>query len=826
MSFQNDRLHSSKSNLKPKKTLAVFLYHPTVEIKGRQSVKPHHGKFLDEIAHLFGRVYLIAPYWYENQLPAWMQKHGLMYNYILRSSEVYIVKGLSSKASYPFRFFQQLYYFLKSDEVLFFTPALAPIVFGILANIVGKPYYAYVAIDLEAFFAERFRSKWIGILLGGLLAWVIGRSRGVLATGSGNLTRFQTKTRTLRVSPLLSFDPVILQKKPNPLKQLSHEEKTISDSAFGNESEQVVENTNKIILLYIGPIVPRKNLHSLIEAVTQTVNLASDSDQGKKQRKEEYFLNVVGNISDEHSDYGNQCLKDLKELEKSGNAKYWGYVRDTDLLQEIIESSHYLVLPSESEGFPKVVYEAMAGKCVPILTRLPSYSDFIVENQNAIFMNGSTAQDILLALRQVDESLWGQIADNNTELLERVLKESTAKQFSTLRKKKLAYLSTSTIPSLAANSVHVMKMAQALTQENYEVTLYAPLINLSQINATKHEASIWSHYGIRQKFSLKLLLSLPKLKLFDYSVLSVIWAKWIQPVDLVWTRSFPIALVSVVLGVPVILEMHRPLKSKGWIRKKLLRHCIASSNLIRLVVISEALRERYLDIFKKLGQRSNIYKIFVSHDGVDLEAFDHAKPLSSIQHGDDAPLGKSRLRVGYSGHLYAGRGIELLLEVALALPEVDFVFLGGRSSDVKKYQELARNKKIKNAFFMGFLPNAELPSALKAMDILVMPYQKELSVSGQKSEFSNTSSWMSPMKLFEYLACERAIVSSDLPVLREILDESCAVFCDPESKEQWIEAIQKLATDLTERNRIAVNAYAKVKHFTWRNRVRDVLQDV
>ena len=33
------------------------------------------------------------------------------------------------------------------------------------------------------------------------------------------------------------------------------------------------------------------------------------------------------------------------------------------------------------------------------------------------------------------------------------------------------------------------------------------------------------------------------------------------------------------------------------------------------------------------------------------------------------------------------------------------------------------------------------------------------------------------MKMFEYMAAGRAIVSSDLPVIREVLNERNAVFC-------------------------------------------------
>ena len=48
------------------------------------------------------------------------------------------------------------------------------------------------------------------------------------------------------------------------------------------------------------------------------------------------------------------------------------------------------------------------------------------------------------------------------------------------------------------------------------------------------------------------------------------------------------------------------------------------------------------------------------------------------------------------------------------------------------------------------------------------------------------------MKMFEYMAAERAIITSDLPVIREVLNESNAVFCPPDEVDAWKTAIEGL----------------------------------
>ena len=69
-----------------------------------------------------------------------------------------------------------------------------------------------------------------------------------------------------------------------------------------------------------------------------------------------------------------------------------------------------------------------------------------------------------------------------------------------------------------------------------------------------------------------------------------------------------------------------------------------------------------------------------------------------------------------------------------------------------------------------------------------MPYQRNVSI-GIKG--SNTADWMSPLKLFEYMSSGVPIISSDLPVLREILeDRRNALLVPPKNFDSWDEALK------------------------------------
>jgi glycosyltransferase involved in cell wall biosynthesis len=87
----------------------------------------------------------------------------------------------------------------------------------------------------------------------------------------------------------------------------------------------------------------------------------------------------------------------------------------------------------------------------------------------------------------------------------------------------------------------------------------------------------------------------------------------------------------------------------------------------------------------------------------------------------------------------------------------------------------------------------------------------------------DTSAVMSPGKMFEYMASERLIVSSDLPVIREVLNDSNAVLCAPEDVDAWENALRRAQSDGQWSAALAKKARADVEKYTWRRRVRHVL---
>ena len=166
-------------------------------------------------------------------------------------------------------------------------------------------------------------------------------------------------------------------------------------------------------------------------------------------------------------------------------------------------------------------------------------------------------------------------------------------------------------------------------------------------------------------------------------------------------------------------------------------------------------------------------KSLIAPDGVDLERYKNRVDSSSARN----KLGiEDRFTAVYSGGFYEGRGLESLMELAKRFPEVSFLWVGGKKDVVTNWQNKLEDSGVQNIHLTGFVSNEELPLYQMAADILLMPYGKVIAGSSG----GNIADVSSPMKMFEYMAAGRVILTSDMPVLREVLNETNAAFYNSE----------------------------------------------
>lgn len=369
---------------------------------------------------------------------------------------------------------------------------------------------------------------------------------------------------------------------------------------------------------------------------------------------------------------------------------------------------------------------------------------------------------------------------------------------------KIAYIAKSPVPSQAANGVHVVKMAHALAFNGHEVILYTPLYNSS---AKGDSADIYRYYGVSRNFRHKTVpcLRFPKLRRFSHDISLATMLVFERP-DLVYTRDLRSALLACRLNIPVIYERHDSFSSAD--ENARFQRLLQKKSLCVVVVISQALKKELCRIFSIEDHR-----VLVAPDGADIISGETRKALPDAD----------RFRAGYAGHLYEGRGIDVLCAVAARLPDIEFHLVGGVAQDVARWKERAVG--LGNLFFHGYVSPADVPGYLISFDVLLAPYQNKVSVHGGGGD---TAQWMSPLKIFEYMAAEKPMIVSNIPVLREVLHdgENC-LMCEAEDVGEWIQAVQKLKDDRDCAQRIARQAYQDLSNrYSWNARAKEILSHI
>ncbi len=371
---------------------------------------------------------------------------------------------------------------------------------------------------------------------------------------------------------------------------------------------------------------------------------------------------------------------------------------------------------------------------------------------------------------------------------------------------RIACISTSKIPGITANALQLMKACEALVELDHEVQLWIP-----DFGGELQWEQLSDVYGLRVRFPIVRLGVILTLRRYDFCWRALRAAeRW--NCDLLYVWPLQAAALGASREVPTLLEMHdRPRGLMGpWLFRRFLRGAGARRLLVTTKALEAALAESYGE--ERL-QRLSVY----APNGVDLDRYEGVPEPGPAR----ARLGwPDRFTAVYTGHLYSGRGANLMFELAVRNPEMEFVWAGGTEEAVRHWKERVNEEGVGNLKVLGFVPNARLPEIHAAADVLLMPYGERIHVSGglEASDFA------SPMKAFEYMAAGRPILSSDLSVIREILDAETSVLLPPHAVDDWDGALRELRDKPDRRRNLGLQARERAKEHTWIARAERALE--
>ena len=375
---------------------------------------------------------------------------------------------------------------------------------------------------------------------------------------------------------------------------------------------------------------------------------------------------------------------------------------------------------------------------------------------------------------------------------------------------KIIYIANSRIPTTKAHGFQIIKMCEAFSNTGLQVELWAP----KRFNPIKEDP--FRYYNIRETFTIKKIAVIDLIPLsrylgfianfiesFSFAVFTVV-ALSRRDFDIIYSRDqFTLWFLS-FFDKKFVYEIHSFPK-----RAALYRRIWKKAH--KIIVITSVLK----NLVVRAGTSEE--KIMIAPDAVDtadFEAVSQTVDELKIELG----LPKDEFLVGYVGRfktLGMEKGIKTMIE---ALPILDggvkMVFVGGEELEIKEYKNLANRFNVSvQCVFIGYQPRLRAIKYIKAMDALVIPFP----------DVPHYAFYASPLKLFEYMASGRPIIASDLPALREILNDKNALFFKPDSASELAQAVKMLKSSHTLGYHLSQQALADVREYTWDNRARRIL---
>lgn len=365
------------------------------------------------------------------------------------------------------------------------------------------------------------------------------------------------------------------------------------------------------------------------------------------------------------------------------------------------------------------------------------------------------------------------------------------------KRMKIIYIANMRLPTEKAHGAQIIKMCEAFANLGHKVSLVVPW----RFNAIKDNP--FAYYGVRNNFEIVKMFSIDLVWLgrigflihsMVFSVMSMVYLLF-KKADIIYSRDeLPLYHVSFFKN-NIFWETHTG--RLNFLVKSMVKRCRG------VIAISQGLKSFYIDN----GLKSE--NVLVAHDGISEDIFNNKYDKSIERKRLSLPLDKTIIM--YIGSLGGWKGDRTLLEASKIMPKgAEVVVIGGDTHQVEKLK-----KEYLQVIFLGAMPYRDIARNQAAADILVLPNSGKDKVS---------VNFTSPLKLFAYMASGRPIVSSNLPSVREILNENNAIFFEPDNPASLAREVEAVLRDRVFSDKISKQASEDVKGYTWLKRAEKIIE--
>lgn len=349
------------------------------------------------------------------------------------------------------------------------------------------------------------------------------------------------------------------------------------------------------------------------------------------------------------------------------------------------------------------------------------------------------------------------------------------------------YISEIKLSSKSAYKHHVLKMCDAFSK-SYKTNLFL-------YEEDDNFEKIKKNHLIKNNFQLQSFKKIDRPNFFFRLKYVLFVKKNLKKNSLIISRSILSSLILNTFGYKNILELHHPPTG-------LTKYIFYFYRLLKLDK-----KLKYIVISKNLKYFLNLREALILDDAVDPEDF--MFPANK----------KIKYEFTYIGSLYDGKGIEIIDFLSKNFKEKKFYVFGDLKTLNSNKKKLLRRS---NLYFMGKTEYKKIPLILSLSKYLLMPYSNKVNVNSKNLEVSQ---FMSPLKLFDYLASGKIIIASNLDVYSHILKNRVNSFLiDNKNQYLWRSKIKNIIDNDGIYKNFALNAKNLSKNYSWSKRVQKIIQ--
>jgi glycosyltransferase involved in cell wall biosynthesis len=319
-------------------------------------------------------------------------------------------------------------------------------------------------------------------------------------------------------------------------------------------------------------------------------------------------------------------------------------------------------------------------------------------------------------------------------------------------------------------AVQIEAVAQGLRSQGHQVDLH--YLAAHEQGESRIPASLKKRYRLRRYGHVpRLILRNYSLARKEYNILRSSQADVVLAVSSLCNFS---ALLSAHLcRIPFVLFCDGPLEYEysmfypqyypyPWVSRGLEGFNVRSAH--RVICISEVLK----GFMMRYGAPAS--NIHVVPNGVDIQAFEPSLPDPELRERFNLD---QRLVIGYVGSFQfladLKEFVSMAVKVCEAHPQVVFLFVGQGELDEQMRLAFIASNLGERVIFTGAIPHQEVPRYLSTMDVTLCPYRSDYLFYG------------SSMKLLEYMAAGKVVVTSPLGQIKELVLEGYnGMFYDPD----------------------------------------------